>query len=260
MSTISLALIFLAPFILTAVYLIIKETQDPLRDYHERYRRNLIRRRSSTLRVGDDSVFGKAKKWAIGLYIFATFILLVIGAKVSTLILLALVLSIFVYWDNGTIKRKSKNVMELSEAEFPSVIELFTILVSAGESPATAIEKIAKSARGELAIEFGRALSSMKNGANLIQSLESMANGATSVTVRRFCHTLILAVERGTSLSEVLQRQVQEVRQQNHASLLTAAGKAEIALMIPVIFLILPVSVLFALWPSYVSLGQSVGY
>ena len=100
----------------------------------------------------------------------------------------------------------------------------------------------------------------MKNGANMIQSLESMANGATSVTVRRFCDTLILAVERGTSLSEVLQRQVQEVRQQNHASLLTAAGKAEIALMIPVIFLILPVSVLFALWPSYVSLGQSVGY
>ena len=133
-------------------------------------------------------------------------------------------------------------------------------MVSAGESPATAIEKIAKSARGELAIEFGRALSSMKNGANMIQSLESMANGATSVTVRRFCDTLILAVERGTSLSEVLQRQVQEVRQQNHASLLTAAGKAEIALMIPVIFLILPVSVLFALWPSYVSLGQSVGY
>ena len=68
----------------------------------------------------------------------------------------------------------------------------------------------------------------------------------------------ITSMERGTSLSEVLTRQVEEVRATHHASLLTAAGKAEIALMIPVIFLILPISVLFALWPSYISLGQSV--
>ena len=43
-----------------------------------------------------------------------------------------------------------------------------------------------------------------------------------------------------------------------YADKLTAAGKADIALMIPVIFLILPISVLFALWPSYLSLGQSI--
>jgi tight adherence protein C len=65
-------------------------------------------------------------------------------------------------------------------------------------------------------------------------------------------------MERGTSLSDVLTRQVEEVRTAHHATLMTAAGKAEIALMIPVIFLILPISVLFALWPSYLSLGQSV--
>jgi len=30
--------------------------------------------------------------------------------------------------------------------------------------------------------------------------------------------------------------------------------------MIPVVFLILPISVLFALWPSYFALGRSAGF
>ena len=66
-------------------------------------------------------------------------------------------------------------------------------------------------------------------------------------------------MQRGTPLAEILQGHVKEVRQQDHAAMLAAAGKAEVALMIPVIFLILPISVLFALWPSYLTLGQGVG-
>jgi tight adherence protein C len=33
------------------------------------------------------------------------------------------------------------------------------------------------------------------------------------------------------------------------------AGKAEISMMVPVVFLILPVSILFALWPSVIRLN-----
>jgi tight adherence protein C len=67
-------------------------------------------------------------------------------------------------------------------------------------------------------------------------------------------------MERGTALSDVLGRQVEEVRQAQRSHFLERAGKAEIALMIPVVFLILPVSVLFALWPSYFALGQNMGF
>jgi tight adherence protein C len=37
------------------------------------------------------------------------------------------------------------------------------------------------------------------------------------------------------------------------------ASRAEIQLMIPVVFLILPISILFALWPSYFALGKNFG-
>jgi tight adherence protein C len=118
--------------------------------------------------------------------------------------------------------------------------------------------RVSERASGEMAKQFAGTIIELRSGKNLTQSLEVLGSQVNSAMVRRFCDTLILAMERGTSLSEVLIRQVEEVRAAHHASLLTAAGKAEIALMIPVIFLILPISVLFALWPSYISLGQSV--
>jgi len=52
---------------------------------------------------------------------------------------------------------------------------------------------------------------------------------------------------------------VEEVRQVQRTAISEKASKAELALMIPVVFLILPISILFALWPSYYSLGGSFG-
>mgnify|MGYP003340734856 FL=1 len=93
---------------------------------------------------------------------------------------------------------------------------------------------------------------------DLTKSLELLSSTTRSDSIRRFSDTLILALERGTSLSDVLARQVQEIRNEHQTRLIEEAGKAEISLMIPVIFLILPISILFALWPSYLALGQSV--
>ena len=97
----------------------------------------------------------------------------------------------------------------------------------------------------------------IRSGIGLTSALESLATATSSDSIRRFADSLILALERGTSLSDVLARQVQEVRNEHQTRLIEAAGKAEISLMIPVIFLILPISILFALWPSYLALGQS---
>jgi tight adherence protein C len=66
---------------------------------------------------------------------------------------------------------------------------------------------------------------------------------------------MIISLSRGTSLVETLSHNVQESRNQERVRLLTAAGKAEINMMIPVVFLILPISILFALFPSITALN-----
>jgi tight adherence protein C len=244
----------MSPIIAYATYLLLDENRDPLKGFHDDFLKDLQN-------IDKQMISGKTNQRNRILYIsfgFAVGILFLSGASFVTILLLVISLAIFRYWEKGLASRLKKKRSEAAEAEFPSVVELFAVLVSAGESPSTAMLRVSERANGELAREFAGALLNLKNGKSLSQSLEVLGAQVSSPTVRRFCDTLILAIERGSSLSDVLNRQVEEVRAGQHASLLTAAGKAEISLMIPVIFLILPISVLFALWPSYVSLGQSV--
>lgn len=264
MSIFSLSLLFLSPIIGYATYILLLENRDPLTEFHDEF---LIRteKRKKSLEYDKNSYINNADRQSKSqsrtiyiLFIVAIGILFLIGASFLTIFLLVLVLITFRFWERGSSSRAKKKSLQLSEEEFPSIVELFAVLVSAGESPTTALLRVSGLANGELANKFTSTLLELKKGKNLTQALELLGSQVDSVMVRRFCDTLILAMERGTSLSDVLNRQVEEVRAEHHSSLLTAAGKAEIALMVPVIFLILPISVLFALWPSYVSLGQSV--
>jgi tight adherence protein C len=60
---------------------------------------------------------------------------------------------------------------------------------------------------------------------------------------------------RGAPLIDVLSRHASEARSLQRNSLMDKAGKAEISMMIPVVFLILPISILFALYPSMTHLN-----
>ena len=161
---------------------------------------------------------------------------------------------------NGiTYKTESKKARELIELEFPSVVELFAILLAGRMSPATALLRISERTTGEFAFLLRDSVSEIQDGANFSQALDVVSSRVKSPMVRRFCDSLTIAIERGSPLVDVVHRQVEEVRQQQRSKLLASAGKAEIGLMIPVVFLILPVSVLFALWPSYFALGRTVG-
>ena len=158
------------------------------------------------------------------------------------------------------VRRRRKRELHLIELEFPSVVELFTILVSAGQSPSAALLRISEVSSGAFALLLRDAVQQMHHGAPLSHALDAINDVVKSPVIRRFNDSILIAIERGTPLAEVISRQVDEVRQAQRTSLLERAGKAEIALMIPVVFLILPVSVLFALWPSYFALGQSMGF
>lgn len=159
-------------------------------------------------------------------------------------------------FSSKTESRKSRRHIEM---EFPLVVELFAILLAGNLSPASALEHISRRTSGEFALLLRDAVVEIQGGVSLSQALDVLSARIQSPMVRRFCDSLMIAVERGSPLVDVVHRQVEEVRNEQRSRLLEAAGKAEIALMIPVVFLILPISVLFALWPSYFALGRSVG-
>jgi len=143
----------------------------------------------------------------------------------------------------------------LIESEFPAIIEMLTLALSAGESPLGAMTRISQRAHGYLADEFGMVIAGVHAGVPFHLALDDLGRRVDSVVIRRFVDALITAMLRGAPLIDVLTRHAAEARQIQRNYLMDKAGKAEVSMMVPVVFLILPVSILFALWPSLVHLN-----
>ena len=71
----------------------------------------------------------------------------------------------------------------------------------------------------------------------------------------RYVDGIIVAVERGTPLADVLRAQAQDVRDTAKRDLMESAGKKEIAMMVPLVFGVLPLTVVFAVFPGIAALS-----
>ncbi len=255
-------LIFLSPFILYAIYLILDEGRDPLAGYHEEFRSKhlgLGNPEPAAGRIASGALKGvKERDLSIALGSSIVVILISLGVSIPLVGVMAISCYSYFLWKQKEPSRKSSKEVLNQEAEFPAIVELLAILIAAGESPSTALVHVADRAHGSLGESLEVIAKTLRGGMGLIASLEAAAKISGSGNFKRFCDSLIVAVERGTPLVSVLQSQVVEARNSESHRLIKASGKAEIALMIPIVFLILPISILFALWPSYVTLGTSI--
>ena len=151
------------------------------------------------------------------------------------------------------IKRREARMM----AEFPSIAELMALAVSAGESATGALDRVCRSARGELSKEFTRVLAETRAGTPLVDALQEFSARTDLGPLIRFVDGMIVAVERGTPLADVLRAQAQDVRDTAKRELMESAGKKEIGMMVPLVFGVLPLTVVFAVFPGLaaISLG-----
>jgi tight adherence protein C len=196
---------------------------------------------------------------AIGLFagVAASVLLLAANPHRSPILLLLLC---FVLTLGGVVARDYALGQEVSRreqkmlAEFPTVAEMLALAVGAGEGPIGALERVTRTSKGELAKELGLALAEARAGATLVAALENIASRTSLPALARFVDGISVAVERGTPLADVLRAQAVDVREAGKRALLDSGGKKEIAMMIPVVFFILPVTMLFALFPGFASL------
>lgn len=141
-------------------------------------------------------------------------------------------------------------------AEFPSLADLICLAVTAGDGPRGAIERAVSRSSGELSRELAVVLADLRGGAPFTTAMERLGRRVPIPVVVRFVDGLVVAVERGTPMAEVLRAQAADVREQRKRQLIEAGGRKEVLMLVPVVFLILPVVVLFALYPGYFSLTQ----
>jgi tight adherence protein C len=90
----------------------------------------------------------------------------------------------------------------------------------------------------------------VNTGIPLAQALQHLARGIQLPLLARCIGAMTGALERGTPLAEVLRAQAQDARDETKRALIELAGKKEVAMLVPLVFLILPVTVLFAIFPG----------
>ncbi len=160
----------------------------------------------------------------------------------------------------GTLLRENRLSAQVADrerrilAEFPTVAELLALAVGAGEGPVAALDRVVTRSRGELSGELGSVLAAVRTGTPVGAALEDLARRSGLPVVARFAEGMAVALERGTPLAAVLHAQATDVREAGRRALIEAGARKEIAMMVPVVFLVLPVTVVFAFWPGVVGL------
>jgi tight adherence protein C len=154
------------------------------------------------------------------------------------------------WWLSQQLQRRERAML----AEFPVIADLLALAVVAGEAPVDALQRVCRLTQGELTQDLRTALNDARAGAPVTRALAQLADRSTLEPFSRFVQGLVVAIERGTPLAEVLRAQATDVREYSKRSLLEAGGKKELQMMVPVVFMILPVTVLFALYPGLLTL------
>jgi tight adherence protein C len=139
-------------------------------------------------------------------------------------------------------------------AELPTVAELLALAVAAGEGALGGLERVARSTRGDLSREITQVVADSRAGTPLSAALERMADRTGAPALSRFAEAIAVAVDRGTPLADVLHAQAQDVREAARRALMETGGRKEVIMMVPVVFLILPVTVVFAVFPGLAAL------
>jgi len=154
------------------------------------------------------------------------------------------------WWLSRQVQRRQRAML----AEFPVIADLLALAVLAGEAPIDAIQRVCRLTRGELTRDLQGALNEARAGKPITRALGDLAERTSLEPFSRFVQGLLVAIERGTPLADVLRAQATDVREFSKRALLEAGGRKELQMMVPVVFLILPVTVLFALYPGLLTL------
>lgn len=159
--------------------------------------------------------------------------------------------------DRSLSKQVSRR-RERVAADLPLALDLLTLSLMAGESVQAAFTRVAGAVPGDIGGALEVCIGDVRAGAPLAEALEALPLHLPGPAVARLADSLCTGIERGAPLAETLRAQCDDLRDARRRELLEAGGKREILMLVPVVFLILPVVVAFALYPGLVALDLLV--
>ena len=145
------------------------------------------------------------------------------------------------------------------QEELPTVLEFLALCLSAGEGILDSLRRVSALGAGELTTELRGVVVAVGTGSSLPEALSRLSSRLEIAALSRSIDQLVAAIDRGAPLAHVLHSQALDAREEAKRGLIERAGRKEIYMLVPLVFLILPLSVLFAVFPGTFMLRLGIG-
>lgn len=156
------------------------------------------------------------------------------------------------------LKRKFQRKPKLQLLELPELLRVFALLLANGMPVGVAISWLAPKLSGLLGEAFKSISANLELGADLVSELRKFDKEFSNPAITEFCQKLISSLDRGSPISGQISQLAKSLSQEVGRNLTKQAGSNETKMLIPTIFLILPVTVLFAVFPSVLVLQSQL--
>jgi tight adherence protein C len=152
------------------------------------------------------------------------------------------------------VRKREEEILK----ELPNFLDLLSISVQAGLGFDSALLKVAEKTPGQLSREFMKALQEMGMGKPRREALRDMGERLNINEVTIFTSAIIQAELLGVSISNVLQIQSQQARENRRMQAEEKAMKVPIKMLIPLVVFIFPVIFIVLLGPSVIKLMETL--
>ena len=201
---------------------------------------------------------GRQLAWAVGGA--GVVVLVLLGRASGAAVLLpplAGVIAAFAY--DARLTHAARARVGRLQDELPTVLEFLALCLSAGEGILDSLRRVSALGVGELTGELRGVVLAVGTGSSLSEALGRLSSRLEIAALSRSIDQLIAAIDRGAPLAHVLHSQALDAREDAKRGLIERAGRKEIYMLIPLVFLILPLSVLFAVFPGIFMLRLGIG-
>ncbi|MDH3730567.1 MAG: type II secretion system F family protein [Acidimicrobiia bacterium] len=152
----------------------------------------------------------------------------------------------FRIWVTQRTERRARQL----HAELPVIADLIALRVLAGESVASALEHVVEGTSGIAAAEFREVLERYGEGLGLSEALQVEVGRTVAPEAGRLYGFLANAHQAGGRLAEALLGLSIDYRAEQERELQVEGGKRALAVYAPILALMIPVALLFLMYPT----------
>lgn len=134
--------------------------------------------------------------------------------------------------------------------EVIAITAVFALALRGGATVVSALEQSLENAQGAIADRLRLVLAALELGLPLHRAVEEVSGVGSTPELEELLNKFLVANQTGTALAEQLDSLNESLAGQVAVAKLSRATANETKMLLPLVFLILPVTVLIALYPS----------